>query len=437
MPAPADSTLLALAFQLEQSQWWSPEAIDEHQRRQLALLLSHAARTVPLYARRLGALRDIQPGHLSNELFSQIPILERREVQESTADHRSREIPRSHGATTNVTTSGSTGRPVRIETTALCRLFHGAMNLRYHVWHRRDLRSKLAALRRVHKKPGDDGPQPWAPGFATGPMVSLDVGTPFSAQLDWLVDQDAPYLLTYPSNLRGLLTESASTGNVPGGLVHVITYGEVLDESLRRQCTRLWGVPVVDSYSAQEIGAIAFQCPEHEHYHVQSETVRVEVLDDEGQPCAPGQLGRVVVTDLHNFATPMIRYAVGDLAEPGEPCSCGRGLPVLRDIRGRTRALMTLPTGERFCPRFLTEDFAFESGVRQIQVIQESLERVRVLLAVAAPLSLESEELVKSSLRKTLQHDFSLEVDYVTQIPLGPNGKFEEFRSEVDPVTRA
>jgi phenylacetate-coenzyme A ligase PaaK-like adenylate-forming protein len=61
----------------------------------------------------------------------------------------------------------------------------------------------------------------------------------------------------------------------------------------------------------------------------------VEVLDEEGRPCAPGETGRVVATSLNNFAMPLIRYETGDTAEVGAPCPCGRGLPVLTRIMGR------------------------------------------------------------------------------------------------------
>jgi phenylacetate-CoA ligase len=90
-----------------------------------------------------------------------------------------------------------------------------------------------------------------------------------------------------------------------------------------------WGVPVIFIYSRAEIGVMALQCPQNDHLHVQSENVRLEVLDDDNMPCQPGETGRVVVTPLHNYQTPLVRYEIGDYAEVGEACSCGRGLPVL------------------------------------------------------------------------------------------------------------
>ncbi len=430
---PADAALFALAFQFEQSEWWDPQSLLCNQLLQLEKLLVHAMTSVPLYEDRLDEVRGLEPGALTLDRFRRLPVLTRTDVQEAGNTHMSSALPAAHGAKMTVSTSGSTGRPVRVQTTTLCRLFHGALNLRYHSWHARDLRAKVAALRRVHKKPGGEGPQPWAPGYTTGPMVSLDVGATFGEQLAWLVDQRARYLLTYPSNLWGLLAESKTTGSKPESLHQVITYGEVVPEALRPACEDLWGAPLVDSYSAQEIGAIAFQCPTAPHYHVQSENVLVEIVDSAGAPCEPGSLGRVLVTDLHNFATPLIRYEVGDFAEWGHDCGCGRGLPVIHRIQGRTRGLLTLPSGERFCPRFLTEEFAFSLGIRQLQVVQLSLQRVDVRVAVAAPLSSSDERVLERSIGQTLQHPFELRIEYVDHVPRDPSGKFEEFRSEITP----
>ena len=88
-------------------------------------------------------------------------------------------------------------------------------------------------------------------------------------------------------------------------------------------------------YTCQEAGYLALQCPDYPHFHVQSENVLLEVVDDVGQPCGPGEVGRVLITSLNNFATPLIRYELGDYAEVGAPCPCGRGLPVLKRIMGR------------------------------------------------------------------------------------------------------
>src|SRR6202012_3802852 len=95
----------------------------------------------------------------------------------------------------------------------------------------------------------------------------------------------------------------------------------------------------------------------HDHYHVQSEMLIAEVLRDDGTPCAPGEIGRLVLTDLCNFGMPMIRYEINDYAEVGALCDCGRGLPVLTRIMGRRRNMALDPDGRMFWPSFPTEDW--------------------------------------------------------------------------------
>jgi phenylacetate-CoA ligase len=117
-----------------------------------------------------------------------------------------------------------------------------------------------------------------------------------------------------------------------------MSVGEPVTAALRDIVRQAWDVPLKDSYSCEEAGYLAMQCPEQEVLHVQSENLLLEVVGNDGRPCVPGEAGRVLVTSLHNFATPLIRYELGDLAEVGAPCACGRGLPVIARVLGRAPA---------------------------------------------------------------------------------------------------
>ena len=144
-------------------------------------------------------------------------------------------------------------------------------------------------------------------------------------------------------------------------------------------------MPVHDNYTSREVGYMALQCPEHDHYHVQSEGVYLEILDESGRQCRAGEVGRVVVTPLHNFAMPLIRYDVGDYAEVGEPCPCGRGLPVLTRILGRQQDVLTLPTGEQRWTLLGSSDvkaFMEMAPIRQYQFAHVARDTIEVRLAV-------------------------------------------------------
>ena len=108
--------------------------------------------------------------------------------------------------------------------------------------------------------------------------------------------EDPEYFQVFPHVLVELIRLSRERGVRPNKLREVRTFTELLDTGVREICLEEWGVPVIDIYSANEIGTIAHQCPENTHLHVQAESVLVEVLDDDGNPCVPGRMGRVVIT---------------------------------------------------------------------------------------------------------------------------------------------
>ena len=435
MPAFVDAAVLALQHQLEQSQWWPAETLAEHQLRQLELLLAHAARTVPFYRGRLDAIAGLRRGELTMDAWRRLPVLGRTDIQEAGAALVSRRLPKDHGDTSDVSTSGSTGRPVTVKATAITKLFFRALTLRYDVWHDREFSGKNAKIARQSPSAAGDETgrhrSTWVFGYASGPMVSFNVTRPAAEQLAWLGQVNPDYLLTYPSNLLSLLQRCEETGVRFPGLREVATMGEVLEPEVRAACERVWGLPVVDAYSAKELGIIALQCPEHPHYHVQAENVLVEILDKDGKPCPPGEVGRLVVTDLHNFAMPLIRYEIGDYAEAGGPCPCGRGLPVITRILGRVRNLLTLPSGERIWPLYNSSSLGKIAPVRQAQLIQRSLEQIQVNLVVARPLTAAEEERLSDAIGRALGHPFALSFVYVEEIPRAASGKFEDFVSEI------
>lgn len=418
------ATKLALLHQLEQSQWFSAERLRELQLRQGDMLLRHAVATVPHYRARFGAT-------VSAACFADLPLLTAREVQEGYEALKSERVPAEHGAVAEVRTSGSTGSPKRVLKTQLSQLFWHALTLREHRWQRRDLAGKLAAIRR-----GAEGTQPsWGPAtagvIATGPAVGLSVDKSVDAQVEWLLREDPAYVLTYPSNLAELAKLSLARDIRLPRLRQARTMSEIVFPEMRRLCRDAWNVPVVDMYSSEELGYIALQCPEHEHYHVQAETVLVEVLDEADRPCQPGEVGRLVITDLHNFATPLIRYDIGDFAEVGTACPCGRGLPVLARIIGRTRNLLVAADGRRYYPIFGQTDFLQVAPILQHQFVQTAFDRIEARLVTREPLSAAHLERFCRYVEDCLPVRVRVEAVQVDSIPRGPGGKYEDFISLV------
>lgn len=274
------------------------------------------------------------------------------------------------------------------------------------------------------------GFRPWAPGYASGPLVVLNIRATIAEQLEWLDREQPAYLLVYPSVLRALVERCRARGRGLASLRGVTTFGEMLPEDVALLCERELGVPLRDLYSAVEVGTVALQPRQGSHYLVQAERILVEILDASGAPCRPGTIGRVVATPLHNFAMPLLRYDLGDFAEAGGADPGGSGLPVLNRVMGRVRNLLTLPSGERIFPSFIHAVRA-EPAVRQFQIVQKSRERLELRLAVAAPLDAAREEGLAARLAHALGHRFALDFIYVESIAADPSGKYEDFKSEV------
>jgi phenylacetate-CoA ligase len=431
LPAPPAASMLATLFQLDRSQWLAPDELRELQYRQLGLLLRHAYETVPYYRSRWRGLYDAAVP-LTPEAFTRLPLLGRADLQSNFETLKSNRLPPEHGGVEESRTSGSTGMPVRVLRTGLIEHMWRASVLREHAWHRRDLTGKLAAIRHGVEQAEGDG---WGPAtdsvMATGGVATLPVGTDVLAQLEWLEKFRPDYLLTYPTNLAELARQSLARGNRLPGLREVRTMGELLPKETRDLCREAWGVSVVDAYSANEAGYLALQCPAHEHYHVQMEGVVVEVLDEEGMACSPGKIGRVVVTTLHNFAMPLVRYEVNDFAEVGAPCPCGRGLPVLTRIMGRSRNMLRLPGGGSLWPTLPQRAMAQLAPLRQFRLVQHSLTGIEMQLVTDRPLTGDEEVALRDALHARLHYPFDVRFARVERIERGANYKFEDFVCQV------
>jgi phenylacetate-CoA ligase len=437
VPGRAAAELLAQLYQLEQTQYFPQSLLKLRQLQQFVQLARHAAETSAFYAERFRSVGLSPAGPWTWELFTQLPLLTRRELLTCAPQIHSQRSPQPHGPWHELQTSGSTGEVVAVRRTGVSQLLWLALNMRDHLWHQRDFRRSLCVIRAGIAVQDDDAvarEAGWGPPVSllhdSGPCYTRPLSTDVAELARWLVEKDPDYLLTYPTALAGLLDRFQSTGQQPRKLGEVRTIGETLTPALRARCQALLGVPIVDAYSAQEVGAIALQCRDSNLYHVHAESLIVEVLNADGRACAPGETGRVVVTDLHNFATPIIRYELRDYAEvgPSAGCACGRGLPTLTRVLGRQRNMVVLPNGQRYWPLVGLHHFREVAQILQYQLIQHDLAQVEMRLVTAAPLEAAAETRLIQIVQEALGHPFQIRLTYVDgQLERSAGGKFEEF----------
>jgi phenylacetate-CoA ligase len=420
---------------LEQTQWWSASRLHQWQVRRLVELVSHAREQVPYYAERLAGLPAGKARF--EEHWSAIPRLTKAGVRENAHRLRSRTFTSGHGLARR-SSSGSSGHPLTIVKEMRPRMALWAIKLRGFGWFKTEFGGKR--MRLVAPSAGEpygsvhhrrDWGSPLNSLYRTGAACQADVYLSIERQIELLDAEQPQYLITYPTNLQLLLTELRRRGRRLPSLSYVQTQGAQLDPEMRDECRAVLGVPLYDIYGATEGDWIAVQCPQQPHYHLQSELNFIEVLAEDGRPCRAGEVGRIVVTPFHSYAMPLLRYEMEDYAEVGEPCPCGRGLPVLRRILGRERSLLTLPNGEKRMAPFGTRIFAELSAIRQFRMVQTGLARIEVRFVADRVLTGKESAHIIHALGNQLTPEFKVTLRRVDELPRSKSGKWLEFVSEL------
>ncbi len=429
--AGAVAVLGCLLYQFEESQWLTPEKIAEEQARQLAVLAEHFWQRSPRFRSRLERA-GLRPADLCTRAgFVRLPPLVRRDIQSAGPDFFCAP-PDGHAPVSDNFSSGSTGEPVMVKRTAVNQLYWLGLTVRDHLWWKRDVSSRQAIIRKqsdgYSERP--DWGTPMSLLFDTGPTARIPLTTPIAEQVRLLEAFRPDTILLHPTNLAGLTDHCRRHDVSLASLRGLRTFGEMLSPHVRDDAEVFFGVPIDDCYSSQEVGYIAQQCGESALYHVAAESLMVEVVNDSGQPCGEGEAGRILVTDIHNFATPLIRYEIGDWAVPGQPCPCGRGLPTLTRVLGRQRNLIVMPDGTRHWPLSGFQKVRAVAPIRQSQFIQHTREKIEVRLVVDRPLTAGEESDLRALIQTILGYPFDLDIRYFDDgLPPGSGGKFEQFIS--------
>ncbi len=438
VPEHADDWLREMVLQLERTEKASPAQQEVFQKNALLELVAHAIETVPAYKNRLKPLVRFD-GSLDLAGWSDIPILERSEAVAFGAELVSVNVPEEHLPVKNVATSGSTGKPFNIKVTQFHHTMWTCITARYHRWHGFDYRKNLAAIRPLiaGKAVWPEGERQDAWGLRAlnpptpGKYFLLNITTPVDQQIAWLREIKPDYLQSFPSNLRAIALVSHSDGGEPLNFAGVLSYGEMLGDDTREIIADGLGQGPKDCYSTIECGYLALQSPVSNNYLVQSEVSLVEILNEENLPCEQGETGRVVVTPLHNYAQPLIRYAIGDYAVVGKNDRSGLPFPVLSKIYGRSRNLFRFSGGRLVQPDFKTGTFQKYLNPLQWQVAQTGSSTLEVRIIPGGDPSLMDTQGMSQYIRQLLGDDLTINYKLVSQLTNPRTGKHEDYVCEL------
>jgi len=406
---------------LERSQWLSSEKLLEFQWRELRRLLECAYRSVPYYQekyRKAGvALADIR----NREDFARLPVLTRAEVNENRDRLRSTEF---RGILLPHATGGSSGTPTRFFLTMDSYDWRTAAKDRVYSWSGWRPGEKAAYLwgAPVGKVPKVRAAKTWAFDRFQRQLI---INTFSQTEQLWedvrrQITRFRPKLVVgYVSSLAEFSAFLTRRGLRLPPIEAVIAAAEPLDAPTRKQISDALRAPMFNTYGCREFMSLAGECEAHDGLHVNAENVLIETAS----PPAAGP-SEVLVTDLHNFGMPFIRYAVGDLAVLDDsPCSCGRGLPKIQRIEGRVLDVLRTVDGRIVSGIFFPHTLKDVPEVLQFQVEQLGLEHIVIVAVLRVALSERSHRLLKQEIAKTFGAKMQWELRAVSEIPRLTSGK--------------
>ena len=416
-------------WQYQRTEKWSRKRIERYQLERLKRLLNHARYSVPYY-RDLFARIGFSPEtiHSLSDL-SRLPLLNRTILEREGLRMLSR---KKFFFVTEKITSGSTAKPVHIYKNAysICR--------------------EDAALWRSLKwwgiQPGDRNVRFW--GIPPSPrmvkrmkltdrvMNRLRIPATVFGERDLLnyyekIKRFRPaYFYGYPFFIERFTRVLVQHGMNPAELKlkAIVTTAEQIFEEVKDFLEETYRTRVVVDYGTSEFGPIAYSCP-NGSLHLQSENLIVEVVDSRGQPVPMGELGEIVVTDLHNYAMPFIRYQTGDFGRlSDEYCPCGREQMLLKELVGREINLLMTTDGRYVhpvVPFYLVQEIARKTGKGfSFQLVQVAPKKIIVNVEETLyDIKREVRWFVRD-LHKTFGKDMRFEVHTYSQIPRERSGKF-------------
>ncbi len=410
---------LPFLYRLHRTQWWSADALEQLQWRQLRRLLRHAYDRVPYY-RRLFDSAGLTPDDVRGlEDLSLIPITTRDALQQAPLpDLLARGVDPARCVERR--TRGTTGSPLAVYLSSRQKEAQDMVQARALLANGLKLRDRRA----VFVAPWQIPQRPYAfQRLGIWRKVYFSIFEGVREQLQRLEQIEPDSIYGTPAILRALALEKLDGGSARLAPRTIFSTADLLDGPTRKLIETSFGVPAVDLYGSLELGYLAWQCPEERSHHLNVESTVMELLR-EGRPAPSGVTGEVVCTSLHAYAMPLIRYQLGDLvAASGDRCPCGRGLPLIELIEGRSNDAFLLP-GRVVTPQALTEALLAVGGaIRQFRLVQHDATHVELSIVKQSGYTERTQAEIERSLSQLLGHDVAVAIHEVASIAPNPSGK--------------
>lgn len=423
----------------EAAQYLTKSDMEEQRVQALKALLIHARNNSQFYERRFAEAGFVPEQLTAIEQMRTLPTVSKRDIQLHWNAMLARNMPRSSLIANR--TGGSTGSPLEFYHDPECMYRRRASTIRHDRWAGLEIWDKAAAIwgNRRDFLPATGWMSKVRDRFIDRRVV-LDAsgitGKKLSHFVDVLRREQPTVYVAYANSVYLLARYIRETGvSDYSRPLSIITSAELLTQEQRNVIEAVFDCPVFDRYGCREVSVIASECDRHEGLHLCSDRLIVEFLKGE-RNAQPGELAKIVITDLFNYGMPFIRYDVEDFATPiANNCSCGRNLPLMRMMGGRVTDFLVTPEGTVVSGAAMTIYFvATVTGIAQAQIVQTERNVLNIRVVKKPVFNDQSETEIKKAVNLFFGPAMKYDIEFVDAIPAEPSGKFRFSICNLDPL---
>lgn len=417
-----------ISKELETTEKWSYEKLEELQMEKFKKLLKHAYNNVPYYYKLFKnhglKLKDIQ----TRKDITKIPFLTKDIVRKNFKDLidrniRQKDLVRSH-------TSGTTGSPFEFYMDKYTQAFYRAHIIRHRRWWGYNYKEPCASFGGKVIVPLQQERHPfWRYDYPEKLIVfsSFHLKPKFiNSMIKFIQKKNIQCIKGYPSNLF-ILAQYLHNKKIILPMKWVFTGSEPILPYMQEIIENQFATKIADFYGQSEEVARAYQCPKQEGYHIATESTFIEIIKSNNNPAGSEEYGEIVGTSLTNFAMPFIRYKTGDITKVlTENCSCGKQLPLIDQIIGKFEDIIIGKDKRLISPSALTHPFKpIKSGaILKSQIIQNEIGSIDIKIVRGLKYDKIQENLLLKNFEERFCNQLSIKITYVSDIKRTKTGKY-------------
>jgi phenylacetate-CoA ligase len=421
---------LAYLREYERSQWLSPEQVDALQWEKLQRLLAHCWEHVPYYREQWQPLGIEGPQDIRSPAdYALLPVLRKPEIRENfekliATPYRSELLYK--------TTGGSTGEPLRFGYTRESYERRLSIMWRGYGWSGARLGQPTLYLWGIPVGVQKRKERLYHAAFNRRMLSAFEMSDARMAEYADAIDRFRPEtLVSYVAPIVRMSEWLIANGRRIHRPQRILGAAESLHESQRQLIEQAFHCPAYNTYGCREFMLIAAECTRRGGLHLNADHLRVD-LEALQAPAGDAGPRDVVLTDLHNYGMPLLRYVNGDLATPGKgTCSCGRGLPLLASVDGRKLDALRTRDGRYVPGEFIVYAFLYAAGVKRYQVVQKQLDEFEIRIVPDRDFLESTIDHLRSELAKVVGDSVRLNFLLADDIPLTATGKLRVTISEL------